>query len=91
MASVNQFLQAAQAAGFVRTTCPHKEADRHIVRDYPAALVDGQTTPHWRVHVDISGPVNVTYIVGSDTPQQRVSLKNAINFMRRVTLDHPKE
>lgn len=91
MATMNQFLQAAQGAGFVRNTCVHDNHEQHVVRDYPEALKGETSKPLWRVHIDISRRPVVAYIGGSDTPQQRVSLKNAIDFVQRVARDHPKD
>ena len=90
MAGINQLMMAALTAGFVRTGCVHDSASAHLVYDYPSPLVDGQRTPHWRVHVDQSYPRTVTYITWPGG-QQRVSLTAAIDFMRRTARDHPKE
>lgn len=89
MASVNQMIEAAEAAGFVRTECVH-ETSNHVVLDYPAPLKDGQGDPFWRIHTDMSKVPHVTSIVGTDTDEQRVSLKNAIDFAQRVAARHPK-
>lgn len=48
-------------------------------------------TRSWRIHTDMSKVPHVTYIGGTDTPEQRVSLKNAIDFAQRVAAEHPKE
>lgn len=90
MASINQMMEAAEAAGFVRTECVH-DSPQHIVYDYPAPFQDRQVTPFWRVHTDMGKAPHVTYIGGTDTEDQRVSLKNAIDFMQRVAARHPKE
>lgn len=85
MASINQFTDAAEKAGFVRTECVHEPRTYHIVFDYPKPLGNGTTEPFWRVHVNGAKVPHVTHISGTDTPEQRVSLKNAIDFMDRVT------
>lgn len=90
MASVNQMIEAAEAAGFVRTECVHNTPN-HVVLDYPEALVDSRSGPFWRIHTDMSKVPHQTLISGTDTPDQRVSLKNAIDFARRVAAQNPKE
>lgn len=90
MASVNQMIDAAEAAGFVRTECVH-DTPQHVVFDYPEPFQDRQVTKFWRVHTDMSKVPHVTYIGGTDTPDQRVSLVNAIDFMQRVAHQNPKE
>lgn len=90
MASISQMIEAAEAAGFVRTECVHKSPN-HIVLDYPKPFEDRQVTRFWRIHTDAGKVPHVTYIGGTDTPDQRVSLKNAIDFARRVAAENPKE
>lgn len=90
MSSVNQMIEAAEAAGFVRTECVH-DTPLHVVLDYSEPLQDGQVTPLWRIHTDMTGVPHVTYIQGQDTPEQRVSLKNAIDFAQRIARENPKE
>lgn len=90
MASINQMIEAGEAAGFVRTECVHG-TPHHVVLDYPEALGNGATGPFWRVHTDMSKVPHVTLISGTDTPDQRVSLVNAIDFMQRVARMNPKE
>jgi hypothetical protein len=88
MASLNQMIDAAEAAGFVRAECVH--GPQHVVLDYPEALTDkGRSGPFWRIHTDLDK--HVTLISGTDTPDQRVSLKNAIDFAERVARQNPKE
>lgn len=90
MASVNQMIEAAEAAGFIRTVCTH-DTPNHVVIDYPEPLGNGTAGPFWRVHTDMSKVPHVTLISGTDTPDQRVSLVNAIDFMQRVARENPKE
>jgi hypothetical protein len=91
MASVNQMIEAAEAAGFVRAECVHKTS-RHVVLDYPEALTKaGRSGPFWRIHTDMAKVPHVTLISGTDTPDQRVSLKNAIDFAQSVARQYPKE
>lgn len=90
MASVNQMMEAAEDAGFVRVECVH-DTPNHIVYDYPEPFTDGQVTMSWRVHTDMAKVPHVTYIGGTDTPEHRVSLINAIDFVQRVARDHPKK
>lgn len=90
MSSINQMIDAAEAAGFERAECAHKIAN-HIVLDYPEALTDkGRSGPFWRIHCDAAKVPHVTMISGTDTPDQRVSLRNAIDFARRVAAENPK-
>jgi hypothetical protein len=89
MASYSQFCEEALAAGFVGTDCVHPDHDQHRVFDYPRPLGNGTTGRHWRVHINLSGRT-VVYIGGHDTPQQRVSFKNAIDFVHRVSLNYPQ-
>lgn len=90
MASINQMIEAAEAAGFVRAECAHG-TPLHVVLDYPEALEDSGPGPFWRIHTDMAKNPHVTYISGTDTPDQRVSLKNAIDFAQRVAAQNPKE
>jgi hypothetical protein len=91
MASINQMIEAAEAAGFVRAVCAHGTPN-HIVLDYPEALTEaGRSGPFWRIHTDASKTPHATLISGSDTPDQRVSLKNAIDFAQQVAARNPKE
>jgi hypothetical protein len=90
MASINQMINAAEAAGFERAVCVH-DNEHHIVLDYPEALTDkGRSGPFWRIHCDASKNPHVTLITGTDTPDQHVSLKNAIDFAERVARQYPK-
>lgn len=89
MASVNQMIEAAEVAGFVRAECAHNTPN-HVVLDYPEALVGSRSGPFWRIHTDMSKTPHQTLISGTDTPDQRVSLKNAIDFAQRVAARHPK-
>ena len=88
MASINQMINAAEAAGFVRVECVHDDP-QHVVLDYPEPFVGGPD-PFWRIHCDASKNPHVTLITGTDTPDQRVSLKNAIDFAERVARQYPK-
>jgi hypothetical protein len=91
MASINQMIDAAEAAGFERAECAHDDP-QHVVLDYPEALTDnGRSGPFWRIHCDTSRRPHVTRISGTDTPDQRVSLKNAIDFAERVAAQNPKD
>jgi hypothetical protein len=90
VSSINQMIEAAEAAGFERAECVHDDP-QHVVLDYPEALMDHRSGPFWRIHCDASRRPHVTLISGTDTPDQRVSLKNAIDFAERVAAEHPKE
>lgn len=90
MASINQMIAAAEAAGFERTECAH-DTPQHIVLDYPKPFEDRQVTRFWRIHTDMSKVPHVTYIGGTGLPDQRVTLKAAIDFAQRVAAEHPKE
>jgi len=90
MASINQMIEAAKAAGFVRTDCVHEGGQQHIVLDYPEPLGEGTTDPHWRIHINVGRVPTLTHIVGTGTPQQRSSLVTAIAWARRISTDHPK-
>jgi hypothetical protein len=90
MASIQQLKAAAAEAGFVPVTCVHKSAGHHLVFDYPVEFKNGQNGPHWRVHTDLAKVPRATHIIGTDTDSQRVSLKNAIDFMQRVARQNPK-
>jgi hypothetical protein len=90
MSSIQLLEKTALATGFVRTTCVHENNDSHIVYDYPGPLKHTTTVPHWRVHTDMDRKQRRTYIVGRDTDQQQVSLKNAGDFMQRVSRQYPK-
>jgi len=90
MSSINQMIGAAEAAGFVRVECVH-DNPQHIVLDYPAPFRDGQVTRFWRIHTDMSKVPHQTLIGGTDEPDQRVSLKNAIDFAQSVARQNPKE
>lgn len=89
MASIDQMIEAGEAAGFVRAECVHR-SPHHVVLDYPEALTGPRFGPFWRVHTDMSKVPHVTLISGTDTPDQRVSLVNAIDFMQRVVRENPK-
>jgi len=91
MASIMQFVAAATDAGFVVTKCVHEDAQHHLVFDYPEAFVDGQVTPLWRVHIDRAKVPHVTYLGGwpNENPH-RVTLIEAINFVKQTARDHPK-
>jgi hypothetical protein len=91
MSSIQLLEETALATGFVRTTCVHKNNGTHIVYDYPVPLRNGTTEPSWRVHTDMERRQRRTYIVGHDTDEQKVSLKNAVDFMQRVSRQYPKE
>ena len=94
MSSIQLLEEAALATGFVRTVCVHKNNSTHIVYDYPeplGRLVSTITSPSWRVHTDMERRQRRTHIVGHDTDEQRVSLKNAVDFMQRVSRQYPKE
>lgn len=90
MASVNQMIDAAEESGFVRTEC-HHDTPQHIVFDYPAPLRDGQATPLWRVHTDMSKVPHVTYIGGTGVRAHQASLVKAIAFMSEIAEQHPRE
>jgi hypothetical protein len=91
MSSISQMIEAAEAAGFVRAKCAHGTA-KHIVYDYPEALTEeGRSGPFWRIHTDATKVPHRTLISGTDTPDQWVSLKNAIDFAQRVARQNPKE
>jgi hypothetical protein len=94
MASINQMIEAAEKAGFVRTECvhPHKKGQRHVVLDYPEPLGNGTTGPFWRIHTDPNKVPHQTYISGSgpDHQQRRVSLVVAIIWAQRIASENPK-
>lgn len=92
MASINQMIEAAEDAGFVRTECvhPYRGGNPHIVLDYPKPLVEGQTTPVWRIHTDTNKVPHVTYVSGPRNQQRRVSLIAAIMWARKVASENPK-
>ncbi len=85
MASMEQLILKASEVGFVQTECVHEDKDSHSVFDFPRPLGNGTIGAFWRVHINSSSDRRVTHIEGTDTPLQRVSLKNAIDFMGRVT------
>ena len=97
MASLKMLDAAAAEAGFVHTDCVHESKRLHLVYDYPQALTRTRTGPVWRVHTDLAKVPHVTYISWTDLlapkgyVEQRVSLVGAIDFMRRVAREHPKE
>jgi predicted phosphohydrolase len=90
MASLKMLDAAAAQAGFVHADCVHEAARTHLVYDYPDVFRDGSAGPFWRVHTDMARVPHVTHITGTDTPEQRVSLVNAIDFMQRVARQNPK-
>lgn len=90
MASVRQVREIAEEAGWTRTECVHP-GPGHIVFDYPRALGNGTIGSFWRVHINTAKVPHVTHIEGTDTPTQSVSLNNAIDFIKRVSRQHPKE
>lgn len=90
MTSILKMMEAAEAAGFVRTECVH-ETPQHLVYDYPAPFRDGQVTRFWRVHTDMSKVPHVTYIGGTDVREHRATLVRAIQFMQQVASEHPKK
>jgi hypothetical protein len=90
MASIQQVMAAAEEADWERTNCAHESPD-HIVYDYPPDRKDDDSAPFWRVHINADQGRHVTYIIGSDTTSQRVSLKNALDFIERVTAQYRKE
>lgn len=89
MASIQQLKTAAAEAGFVPSFCIHASARNHLVLDFPEGFKGG-SEPFWRVHTDLSKVPHVTHITGTDTDSQRVSLKNAIDFMQRVARQNPR-
>jgi hypothetical protein len=90
MASVNMVIDAAVDAGWVENECVH-DAPRHVVFDYPRPLRNGTIGFFARVHMDLAKNPHVTYIGATGTPDRRVSLKAAIEFMQRIAREHPKE
>ena len=93
MASLNELIAAAEAAGFVRSTCVHEIPEdrfRHIVLDYPEPLVDGQMTPIWRIHVNVNTIPDTTYVAEHRNGQRRMSRKGAIEWAQRIAAENPK-
>jgi hypothetical protein len=84
MASMEDVTQAAIEAGFVESKCVHPDGSDHLVYDYPRRLKGGGETAFWRLHINPKKKPVQTYIFGVDTPSQRVSFKNAIDFVQRV-------
>lgn len=92
MASIMQFIAAAEDAGFVATTCVHEDAQHHLVFDYPEPLHEGWHGPFWRVHVNRAKVPHVTYISGDKgAVDKRATLIEAINFVKDVARRHPKD
>lgn len=92
MASINQMIEAVEAAGFVRTECvhPHKKGQRHVVLDYPEPLGNGTTGPFWRIHTDPNKVPHETYVQEAGTSARRTSLVVAIIWAQRIASENPK-
>jgi hypothetical protein len=91
MATVEQVIEEAERCGFVATECVHEDSSGHLTFDYPRPLGNGISRRFWRVHINNNKTPRSVYIASPDDGNQRVSLKNAIDFMRTVVAINPKD
>lgn len=86
MSSILMLKEAAEALGFSRIPCPlHPQNSEHVVYERTAVIQGRSREVFWRVHTDMDLRHRRTHINGSDTPRQLVSMRNAMDFMRKAS------